>query len=102
MMGERVQSQVGESSYGLPYGTQSSEEQVWSIPVNAKTQFASNLPQPLHRYRRPLLHQVEDELSSHQHQREQSPHPLHGLHSHIFHVQTLFLVEAVAMLNATA
>src|SRR6266496_643179 len=102
MMREGVQSQVGKSSHRLPYSAQSSQEQVWSIPINAQTQFASNLPQPLHTHTWPSLHQVEDELSSHQHKGKQSLHPLHSLHSHIFHVQTLFLVEAIAMLNPTA
>ena len=63
---------------------------------NAQTQFASNLPQPLHCYKRPPLYQMEHELSSHKHQGKQSLHALNSLHSHVFHVQALLLVEAGA------
>jgi len=43
-----MQGQMGESSYGLPQGTQSSQQQVWTISINAQAQFASHCSQPLH------------------------------------------------------
>jgi len=59
------------------------------------------LAKPENRFGRPLFRNDEDNLSCHENDREQATHALNSLDTHIFDVQTLLLIKAIAMFDAS-
>jgi hypothetical protein len=49
-----------------------------------------------------LFRNNEDNLSGYENDSEQTTRALDGLDAHIFNIQTLFLIKAIAMFNARA
>jgi len=72
------------------------------ITHRGNTQFAAQLPQLKNRFWRPMFGNYKDNLGSYQDDSEQAAHVFDGLDTHIFDIQTLLLIEAIAMLKASS
>jgi len=77
------------------------KEPIRTIAVGEDTQFSAQLPKPKDRFGRPLFRNDEDNLSGHENDCEQAAHTVNGLNPHIFDIQTLFLIKAIAMFDAS-
>jgi hypothetical protein len=100
IMGERKNREQGESCEGLEESLQAAEQDVGSIEIRSALELAAKAPQPLHRQRRPRLHEVKDQLGCQQHQSEEAAHAFEGPHLDVFHIQALLLIKAIALFNA--
>src|SRR2546428_10424402 len=83
----------------FPRPPEPAQEQVRAISKLWEIPLAAEQAQPDERCLGPRAIQVTDELSGQQDQDEQAPHPFQGSHAQIFDVQTLLLIEAIAMLD---
>ena len=60
---KRLDGSPGERSSRLPYGAHASQQDVGSIPIGGQAKFAAQLSEPEYSLGRPVLHEVEHELS---------------------------------------
>lgn len=86
----------------MPNGAQATKQDVRAIPIRLETELTAEFAQPEHRLGRPVFHQGKNELSCDQNQSKDAAHALHRMDPEIFDIQSLFLIEAVAMFDATA
>ena len=91
-----------EGGGGLEDRTQAAQQDIRTVVICGQTQLASQFSQPKYGLRRPMLVEVEDELSRQQHEGEDATHPFESVDADIFHIQALFLIEAIAMLDSSA
>ena len=95
-------SQEGQRGSSLPDGADSTHQDVQAITVAAQSKLATQLAQPNHGGWRPSAPNGADELRRQQDQDKETAHAFQRLDPHIFHIQTFFLIEAIAMLDVAA
>lgn len=78
------------------------EEEVGAIAVRRVPQFASQATKPQDHVVRPHMSDMIHKQRCKQDQDEDATHPFQSLHSHIFHIQSIFLVKAIGMFNPRA
>ena len=71
----------------------------WSITIALKPEFAAERAQPGECRMRPSACDAARELSRQQDPDEQASHPFPSFNAHVFHIEAISLIEAIAMFN---
>jgi len=92
----------GDRGSRLPHCADAPYQHIEAIPITLHSEFPAQLAQPENRRLRPGAPDVADKLCGQQHQHKQAAHAFKGLHAQVFHIESLFLIETVAVLDAPA
>ena len=82
----RVGLRPRQGGDGLEDRTQAAQQNIGSVVIGWQSQFADEFSQPKYGLRRPMLVEVENELSCQQHEGEDATHPLEGVDADIFDI----------------
>lgn len=64
VVGERLDGCLGERGNSLPKGAQTAQQDIGTVPICGKAEFATQLSEPKYSFCRPMLHHVKHELGS--------------------------------------
>jgi len=82
-----------------PNGSDTCQEDIRAIEVRREAQFASQTTEPQNHMPRPRVSDMIHKQRCNQDYDEDTTHALHGLHTHVFDIQPIFLIKAIGMFN---
>jgi len=86
----------------LPHGTNAAQEDIRAIEITLEAELPAKLTEPENGSSCPSATDVEHKLRGEQDQDKQATHAFQAFDSQVFDIQSLFLIKAIAVFNATA
>ena len=94
--------QEGQRGYGLPDRANATQKDIRAVEITLEAQFSAELTEPENGSSCPGATDVEHKLGGEQDQDKQAAHAFQTLDAQVFDIQSLFLIKAIAVFNATA